>query len=93
MQGYKVQTWIEGGENNVQEIQVEPSANRALINKFIPHAKNFVRMYVHNGRYNGPPSETLSFDTPEGGTSTGLIMMNKKSIRNIINYECFVNSP
>ncbi|XP_026465687.1 neuroglian isoform X3 [Ctenocephalides felis] len=70
MKGYKVQTWIEGGENNVQEIQVEPSANRALINKFIPHAKNYVRMYVHNGRYNGPPSETLSFDTPEGVPST-----------------------
>lgn len=26
-------------------------------------------MYVHNGRYNGPPSETLSFDTPEGGNT------------------------
>lgn len=37
-----------------------------LVSKFIPHTKNYARVLVFNGRYNGPPSETLSFETPEG---------------------------
>lgn len=38
--------------------------------KLVPHSKNFARVLVYNGRYNGPPSEVLGFDTPEGVPGT-----------------------
>lgn len=41
-------------------------ATKALVTKFIPHSKNYAKVFVFNGQYNGPPSEILSFDTPEG---------------------------
>lgn len=37
------------------------------IKKFLPNAKHHVRILAHNSRFNGPPSQTISFDTPEGG--------------------------
>jgi len=52
--------------DNMREIHVSKDNSRALINKFIPYSKNFVRILAYNGGYNGPPSETLSFPTPEG---------------------------
>lgn len=69
--GYKVQTWTErDGEAGMREIHVKGDATRALVNKFVPHAKNIARVLVYNSRYNGPPSEILSFDTPEGVPGT-----------------------
>lgn len=69
--GYKIQTWIDGdGEENLREIHVKGDANKALVNKFTPAAKNYVRVVVYNGRYNGPPSATLDFNTPEGTPGT-----------------------
>lgn len=75
--GYKIEIWTDGdkynqgadsygSESNRREIHVKGDATRALVTKFIPHTKNYARVLVFNGRYNGPPSETLSFDTPEG---------------------------
>ncbi|XP_059480515.1 neuroglian isoform X2 [Neocloeon triangulifer] len=65
--GYKIQTWTDKeGIENMREIHVAKDNSRALINKFIPYSKNFVRIMAYNGRFNGPPSETLSFNTPEG---------------------------
>jgi hypothetical protein len=46
---------------------VKGEKTNTMVTKFIPHSKNFARVLVYNSRYNGPPSETLSFDTPEGG--------------------------
>lgn len=40
---------------------------RAIINKLTPHSKNFARVLVYNSMYNGPASETIQFETPEGG--------------------------
>lgn len=69
--GYKVQTWTDQeGETGMREIHVKGDTTRALVNRFVPHTKNYARVLVFNSRYNGPPSETLSFDTPEGGTYT-----------------------
>lgn len=69
--GYKVQTWTErDGEAGMREIHVKGDATRALVNKFVPHARNIARVLVYNSRYNGPPSEILSFDTPEGVPGT-----------------------
>lgn len=63
-----MQTWTEkDGEVGMREIHVKGDATRALVNKFVPHSKNIARVLVYNSRYNGPPSEILSFDTPEGG--------------------------
>ncbi|XP_063975708.1 neuroglian-like isoform X2 [Diachasmimorpha longicaudata] len=74
LKGYKVQTWTErDGEDGMREITLEGAGiTRAAIDKFVPFSKNYVRMFVFNGRFNGPPSETLSFDTPEGVPGTVL---------------------
>lgn len=68
LMGYKIQTWTEkDGEEGMREIIVKGgNRTRALISKFVPYSKNFVRILAYNGRYNGPSSETLSFDAPEG---------------------------
>lgn len=49
------------------EEQVNPTTTTAEIMKFIPNTKNIVRVLAHNSHYNGPPSQEVSFDTPEGG--------------------------
>ncbi|KAF4518843.1 hypothetical protein B566_EDAN006694 [Ephemera danica] len=65
--GYKIQTWTErDGEENLREIHIPSDTNRALINKFVPHSKNYARILAYNGHYNGPPSDTIFFTTPEG---------------------------
>lgn len=51
-----------------------------MVTKFIPHSKNFARVLVYNSRYNGPPSETLSFDTPEGGKGLDISVLLTSSI-------------
>jgi len=54
---------------------VKNDATRTLVTKLVPFSKNFARVLVYNGRYNGPPSETLGFETPEGvpGTVTSFV--------------------
>lgn len=69
--GYKIQTWTdEGGEDDMKEILVKADAKSALVSKFVPHTKNNARILAYNGRFNGPPSDTLSFITPEGKPGT-----------------------
>jgi hypothetical protein len=51
----------------MREIDVKGEKTSTMVTKFIPHSKNFARVLVYNSRYNGPPSDILSFDTPEGG--------------------------
>ena len=65
----QIQTWTESeSEDKARDIIVrnndEPTAR---ITSFVPFTKNFVRVLVYNGAYDGPPSETISFVTPEGG--------------------------
>ncbi|XP_026272122.1 neuroglian isoform X2 [Frankliniella occidentalis] len=69
--GYKIQTWTDkDGPEGMREINVKGDIHRVVVNKFVPHSKNYARVLVFNGRYNGPPSDTLSFDTPEGVPGT-----------------------
>lgn len=69
--GYKIQTWTDReGESSMKEVHIKGDTTRALVTKFVPHSKNHARVLVFNGRYNGPPSDTLSFDTPEGVPGT-----------------------
>ncbi|XP_015125416.1 neuroglian isoform X2 [Diachasma alloeum] len=74
LRGYKVQTWTErDGEDGMREITVPgPDSTMAVINKFVPFNKNYVRIFAFNGRFNGPPSETLNFETSEGVPGTVL---------------------
>nr|XP_023019782.1 neuroglian [Leptinotarsa decemlineata]XP_023019783.1 neuroglian [Leptinotarsa decemlineata]XP_023019784.1 neuroglian [Leptinotarsa decemlineata] len=63
--GYKIKTWSETSLIS-KEIQVQGGNSKALVTNFDPYTKNYAQVYVFNEKYNGPPSETLSFDTPEG---------------------------
>ncbi|XP_025162697.1 neuroglian isoform X2 [Harpegnathos saltator] len=74
LQGYKIQTWTEKeGEKGMREIDIRGgNKTHAEVSKFIPYSKNFVRILAYNGRYNGPASELLTFDTPEGVPGTVL---------------------
>ncbi|XP_030378396.1 neuroglian [Scaptodrosophila lebanonensis] len=65
--GYKIQTWTEKeGEEGLREIHVKGDSNQALVTQFKPYSKNFARVLAYNGRFNGPPSAVIDFDTPEG---------------------------
>lgn len=64
--GYKIKTWTDDNVVDYREIQVQGDATKALVTNFVPNTKNYAMVYVYNGRYDGPPSEILSFDTPEG---------------------------
>ncbi|KAK8743667.1 hypothetical protein OTU49_001198 [Cherax quadricarinatus] len=66
--GYKIQTWTENeSEEKARDIIVENNNEpSALVTSFVPFTKNFVRVLVFNGAYDGPPSESISFVTPEG---------------------------
>ncbi|XP_039276536.1 neuroglian isoform X2 [Nilaparvata lugens] len=69
--GYKIQTWTDkDGEEGMKEIYVKGDTTRSLVSKFMPHSKNYARVLVYNSQYNGPPSDILSFDTPEGVPGT-----------------------
>lgn len=69
--GYKIQTWTDKGtESSLRELQVMPDANRTLVTNLVPFSKNYARILVANGRFNGPFSNTLSFETPEGTPGT-----------------------
>ncbi|XP_045524749.1 neuroglian isoform X1 [Pieris brassicae] len=68
--GYKIQTWVDGEEDRLKEVLVKSDASSALITAFKPFKKNNARILVYNGRFNGPPSEILSFVTPEGKPGT-----------------------
>ncbi|XP_047520438.1 neuroglian isoform X2 [Pieris napi] len=68
--GYKIQTWVDGEEDRLKEVLVKSDASSALVSVFKPFKKNNARILVYNGRFNGPPSEILSFVTPEGKPGT-----------------------
>jgi len=65
--GYKIQTWTEDtGENKYREIIMKSDATSSLVSSFKPYAKNYARILAFNGAYNGPPSNIINFNTPEG---------------------------
>lgn len=63
--GYKIRTWSDS-RNGDRIIQVQGDVTQALVTNFIPFSKNYAQVYVYNGRHDGPRSETLTFETPEG---------------------------
>lgn len=68
--GYKIHTWAEGDEDNKKEILMKKDTSKALVDKFTPDKRNFAYIMAFNDRFNGPPSNTINFETPEGVPST-----------------------
>ncbi|XP_008200376.1 neuroglian isoform X4 [Tribolium castaneum] len=66
LKGYKIKTWSDISSPMHNEIQVQGSVAKALVDNLDPYTMNYAQVFVYNGKYNGPPSETLSFKTPEG---------------------------
>lgn len=65
--GYKLQTWTsDETEENLREVIVPPNVTEAVINILRPYSRNIVRVCAFNDVYNGPPSDTIDFLTPEG---------------------------
>ena len=50
----------------MRTMSFEPTATKGLVDKFKPYARNKVQILAFNRRYDGPPSEVIAFDTPEG---------------------------
>ncbi|XP_037068395.1 neuroglian-like isoform X3 [Pollicipes pollicipes] len=68
--GYKIQTWTEKeGTDKKREMSFGPDVTQGLVTKFKPHARNKVQILSFNRMYEGPPSEVLTFDTPQGRPS------------------------
>lgn len=49
------------------EEQVGPSTTVAEIKRFLPNTKHLVRILTYNSRFNGPHSQLITVETPEGG--------------------------
>ncbi|XP_067119925.1 neuroglian-like isoform X2 [Centruroides vittatus] len=65
--GYKIQTWTpEEGEHRPQEVSVQANTTQALVSIFRPFSRNSVRVRAFNEMYNGPASDVIEFNTPEG---------------------------
>lgn len=64
----QIQTWTENETpDKARDIIVENNnVPSVLVTSFVPYTKNFVRVLVFNGAYDGPESEEISFVTPEG---------------------------
>merc|ERR1719350_1515929 len=65
--GYKIQTWTrETGEEKYREIIMRSDSTQSLVQSFKPYAVNYARVLAFNGAYNGPASNTITIETPEG---------------------------
>ncbi|KAH9364561.1 hypothetical protein HPB48_021047 [Haemaphysalis longicornis] len=65
--GYKIQTWTpDEGEEKLREVVVPANVTTALVSLFRPFSRNLVHCLVFNDMYNGPPSDSIEFNTPEG---------------------------
>lgn len=77
--GYKIVTWTDQDDlqreiivtdntYQVQSTKFIPNAEEIVyevqFNKFIPASKNFARILVFNGRYDGPASDVIDFLMP-----------------------------
>lgn len=68
--GYKIQTWVDGDEENVKEIFMTRNTTKSLVKLFTPDTTNIARIFAINHQFSGPPSNTITFETPEGVPST-----------------------
>merc|ERR1719384_1371756 len=45
---------------------MKSDTTQSLVQSFIPNSLNYARVLAFNGAYNGPPSNTITFDIPQG---------------------------
>lgn len=57
---------MEESEEHMREVVVPRNVTEALVNVFRPNSRNLVRVCAYNDVYNGPPSDSIDFTTPEG---------------------------
>lgn len=68
---YKIQTWTEReGETSAKESLVKHETTRWLVTNLTPNSRNLARVLAYNSRYNGPASEVIVIETPEGVPGT-----------------------
>ncbi|RWS01994.1 Neuroglian-like protein [Dinothrombium tinctorium] len=64
--GYKIQTWTaDEGEDRMREVVVPPNVTTALVDIFKIFSKNVFQVLAFTDMFNGPPSDTTEFNTPE----------------------------
>lgn len=89
----KIQTWLEGEDSSkARDIIVENNNEpTAVIDSFIPNIINYVRVLVFNGAHDGPPSQIIELDMPEGSKFIIFIFfLPSKSLYNDnFMHECF----
>ena len=64
--GYHVQYFSWTDQDKYREINVPVDVTSALLPSLTPNALYFARVWAVSGVYKGPPSNTISFTTPEG---------------------------
>lgn len=65
--GYKIQTWTrEEGPGRMRELLVASDKTEAEVGILVPFAMNSVQVLVYNSRHDGPTSDMLSINMPEG---------------------------
>lgn len=70
IRGYKIHIWVDEKEDEVKEILIKPNVSTVLVTSLVPDALNFARILGYNDRFEGPFSNEISFQTPEGVPST-----------------------
>lgn len=67
--GFKIQTLVESDKESNKETFVRPDVSKVLVNKLTPNLINFAKIVPYNSLGNGPPSNTISMQMPEGSIS------------------------
>ncbi|CAH1112856.1 unnamed protein product [Psylliodes chrysocephalus] len=63
--GYKIKIWSKTSPI-AKDIYVKGDTSKALISNFDPYTTCYAQVNVFNNKYDGPPSDVISFNTPEG---------------------------
>lgn len=63
---YKIQTWVGNNENDIKETVLKGTFTKALVNTLTPDSINFARIAAVENKYNGPYSNVIEIETPEG---------------------------
>lgn len=63
----QIQAWVaDEGLENVREARALPNDTTAVMNNLKPYSDILTQIFVYNGAYDGNPSPTITFRTPEG---------------------------
>lgn len=80
------------GKNHTIEERVDSNKTIVEITNLLHNAKYYARVSVCNNRYDGPTSELIYFDTPEGGNSYYNIWFTRYEMRNMSDSRLYVEN-